>query len=87
MLKTTLTPDDFDFLIVALNDVSLELTKKKEAKQEEIFNRIKGELQDVQQALQSNQAVSTVPLIRGTSGTGDEPTHLHQIVDQFKACL
>jgi hypothetical protein len=28
-LKTTLTPDDFDFLIVALNNVSVKLTKKK----------------------------------------------------------
>jgi DNA-directed RNA polymerase specialized sigma subunit len=70
-----------------LNDVSLELAEKQEAKQEEIFNRIKGELQEVQQALQSSRAVSTVPLIRGTSGTGDEPTHLHQIIDQVKAHL
>jgi heme-binding NEAT domain protein len=37
-LKTTLTPDDFDFLIAALNDVSLELVEKKEAKQEDLFN-------------------------------------------------
>jgi heme-binding NEAT domain protein len=32
MLKTKLTPDGFDFLIAALNDVSLELTEKQEAK-------------------------------------------------------
>jgi hypothetical protein len=38
MLKTTLTLNDFDFLIVALNDVSLELTEKKEAKQEVLFS-------------------------------------------------
>jgi hypothetical protein len=44
MFKTTLTPDDFDFLIAVLNDASLEITEKKEAKQEEVFNRIKGEL-------------------------------------------
>jgi len=31
-LKTTLTPDNFDFLIVALNDVSLKIAEKKEAK-------------------------------------------------------
>jgi hypothetical protein len=86
-LKTTLTPDDFDFLIAALNDVSLELAEKKEAKQEELFNRIKGELKEVQQALQSSQAVSTMPLIRGPSGTGDEPTQLHQIIDQVEALL
>jgi hypothetical protein len=29
-LKTTLTPDDFDFLIVALNDISLELAENQE---------------------------------------------------------
>jgi hypothetical protein len=79
--------DDFNFLIVALNDVSIELTENQEAKQEEIFNRIKGKPQEVQQALQSSQAVSTAPLISGTSGTGDEPTHLHQIVDQVEARL
>jgi hypothetical protein len=38
ILKTTLTLNDFNFLIVTLNDVSLEFTEKQEAKQEEIFN-------------------------------------------------
>jgi heme-binding NEAT domain protein len=47
MLKTTLTPNDFDFLIVALNDVSLELVEKQEAKQEELFHRITGEFKEV----------------------------------------
>jgi hypothetical protein len=32
MLKTTLTPDDVDFLIATLNDVFLELAEKQEAK-------------------------------------------------------
>jgi predicted nucleotidyltransferase len=58
-MKTTLTSDDFDFIVVALNDASLEITEKKEAQQEEIYNRIKVELQGVQQALQSSRAVST----------------------------
>jgi hypothetical protein len=31
-----------------LNDVSLELAEKQEAKQEELFNRIKGELKEIQ---------------------------------------
>jgi hypothetical protein len=54
MFKTTLTPDDFDFLIATLNDASLEIAKKQEVKQEEVFNRIRGELQEVKQALQSS---------------------------------
>jgi hypothetical protein len=38
-------------LIAALNDASLEIAERQEAKQEEIFSRLKGELQEVQQAL------------------------------------
>jgi hypothetical protein len=87
MLKTTLTPYDFDFLIVTLNDVSLELMEKKELKQEEIFSRITGEFKEVQQALQSNQAVSMVPLIMEISGIGDEPTQLRHIIEKVEACL
>jgi hypothetical protein len=70
-----------------LNDASLEIAEKQEAKQEEVFSRIKGELQEVQQALQSSRAVSTVPLTIGTTGTGDDPTQLHQIADKVEARL
>jgi hypothetical protein len=45
---TTLTSDDFDFLLTALNDVSLELTEKKEAKKDELFCRIIGEFKEAQ---------------------------------------
>jgi hypothetical protein len=41
----------------------------------------------VWQALHSSQVVSTAPLISETSRTGDEPTQLHQIIDQVKAHL
>jgi hypothetical protein len=47
MFKTTLTHDNFDFLIVTLNDASLEIAERKEVNQEEIFNRLKGELKEV----------------------------------------
>jgi hypothetical protein len=57
-----------------LNVVSLELTEKKEAKQEDLFHQIMREFKEVQQALQSSQAVSTVPLTMEISGIGDEPT-------------
>jgi heme-binding NEAT domain protein len=49
--KTTFTPGDFDFLIAVLNDASLEIVEKKYTKQEEVFNQIKGELQELQQEL------------------------------------
>jgi hypothetical protein len=38
-------------LIAALNDASLEIAEQKEENKEEVFSRIKGELQEVQQAL------------------------------------
>jgi hypothetical protein len=85
--ETTLTSDNFDFIVIALNDASLEIVKKKEAKKEEVFNWIKDELQGVQQELQSSCIVSIAPLSVGTSELGDEPAQLHRIIDTIKAFL
>jgi hypothetical protein len=46
-LQTTLTPDNFKFIIAALNDVAMEIVEKQETKQEEMFSWIKIELQGV----------------------------------------
>jgi hypothetical protein len=86
-LQTTLTPDDFNFIVAALNDVALEIVETQEVKQEQMYNRIEIELQGVQQALQSSRAVSTVPLTVGTPEPGDEPAQLHRIVDTVEAHL
>jgi hypothetical protein len=43
-MKTVLTSDDFDFITAALNDASLEIVEKQEAKQEEMYDRIKVDL-------------------------------------------
>jgi hypothetical protein len=43
-MKTVLTADDFDFIIAALNDASLEIMEKQEAKKEEMYDRIEVEL-------------------------------------------
>jgi hypothetical protein len=43
-MQTVLTSDDFDFLVAALNDASLEIAEKQEAKQEELYDRIMTEL-------------------------------------------
>jgi hypothetical protein len=85
--ETTLTSDNFDFIVATLNDDSLEIAKKKEDKQEEVFSQIKVELQEVQQALRSSRAVSTVPLSTRTPEIGDESAQLHWISDTFEACL
>lgn len=60
-MKTTLNLDDFSFLLVTLNEAIEEITKKHEAKQEAMYDRIEVELQGVQWALQSNCAVSMRP--------------------------
>jgi hypothetical protein len=60
-MKTVLTTDDFEFIIATLNDVSLEIMEKQEAKQEEMYEKIKVEFRGVQQSLQSIRVVSTVP--------------------------
>jgi hypothetical protein len=86
-MQTILTSDDFDFIIAALNDASLEIAEKQEAKKEAMYNRIEIELQGVQQALQSSRAVSTAPLPLGTPELGDEPAQLHRIVDTVEAHL
>jgi hypothetical protein len=61
-MQTTLTLDDFNFFITAVNDGSQEVLEKQEAKQEQMYNHIDIELQGVQQALQSSRTVSTMPL-------------------------
>jgi hypothetical protein len=43
-MQTVLTSDDFDFLIAALQDASLEIAEKQEAKQEEMYDQIETEL-------------------------------------------
>jgi hypothetical protein len=86
-MRTTLTLDDFDFIVAVVNDASKEIVEKQEVKQEQMYNRIEIELQGVQQALQSSRAVPTVPLTAGTVEPGDEPAQLHQIVDMVEARL
>jgi RNAse (barnase) inhibitor barstar len=86
-LKTILTLDDFDFLITARNDVSLELAEKKEENQEELFHRITGELKEVQHTLWSSQAVSMMPLTMEIPGIDNEPTQLRQITEKVKVLL
>jgi hypothetical protein len=44
-MKTVLIFDDFDFIIASLNDASLEIVEKKEAKKEEMYDRIEVKLE------------------------------------------
>jgi len=86
-MQTVLTSDDFNFIIESLNDASMEIAEKQEAKKEEMYNRIEVDLWGVQQALHSNRSVSTLPLSLGTPELGDEPAQLHRFIDIVEAHL
>jgi hypothetical protein len=43
-MQIILTSDDFDFIIAALNNASLEIVEKQMAKQEEMYDRIEVKL-------------------------------------------
>jgi hypothetical protein len=83
-MQTVLTSDDFNFLIEAMQDDSLEITKKQEENKEEMYDRIDIELQGVQQALQSSRAVS---IVSGEPELGDEPAQIHRLANTVEACL
>jgi hypothetical protein len=61
-MKTTLNPDDFNFLLTTLNEAIEEITKKQEAKKQTMYDRAEVKLQGVQRALKSNHAFSTTPM-------------------------
>jgi hypothetical protein len=46
-MKTVLTANDFDFITAALNDASLEIMEKKEAKKVEMYDRIEVKIRGV----------------------------------------
>jgi hypothetical protein len=85
--KTTLTSEDFEFIVTTLNDASLEIAEKQEAKKEEVFSWIRDKLQGLQQALQSSHIVSTTPPSAGTIELVDEPAQLHRIANTVEAHL
>jgi hypothetical protein len=46
--------DDFDFIVVVVNDASKEIIENQEVKQEQMYSQIEIMLQGVQQELQSS---------------------------------
>jgi hypothetical protein len=86
-MQTMLTPDDFSFLLTTMNESIEEIIEKKEAKQEKIYNRIEIGLQEVQHALQSSCAISTMPLPEGTTGVREESVQLRKIANIVKVRL
>jgi hypothetical protein len=85
--ETVLTLDEFDFIVTALNNSSLEIGEQWEAKKEEVISHIRDDLQGVKKEIQSSHAVSTTPLPSATPELGDELAQLHRIADTVKAHL
>jgi hypothetical protein len=52
-----------------------------------MFERIEADLIGVQQALYSSHTLSTTSLSSEDIEVGDEPAHLHRLVDSTEACL
>jgi hypothetical protein len=50
-MRTTLTLDDFDFIVASVNNASKEIIEKQEVKQEQMYSQIEIALQGVHQAL------------------------------------
>ena len=46
--ETTLTSDDFKFIVATLNNAFLKIAEKQKSKKEEMFSRIKVKFQEVQ---------------------------------------
>jgi hypothetical protein len=86
-MQTALTLDDFDFIITIVADASQDILHKHESKKEEMYDRIEVELRGVQQALQSNHIVSTVPPLSEALELEDEISQLRIIADATKAHL
>jgi hypothetical protein len=73
--------DDIQLIITTVEDASEDILQRHGAKQETLFERIEKEMKDIQQALQSSCAVSTVPSSAENIELGDEPTQLHILAD------
>jgi hypothetical protein len=86
-MQSVLTFDYFDFIISAVGYASEEILQRNEEKQEAMYDRIESELRGVQQALYSNNVVSTAPPPSKEPELGDEPAQLHRIADVTEAHL
>jgi hypothetical protein len=86
-MRTVLTVDDFDFIIIVVADTSQDVLQKHEAKKEDMYDIIEVELSGVQKALQSICAVSTASPPSEAPKLGDEPTQLCRLVDAIEAHL
>jgi hypothetical protein len=57
--QNVLTVDDIQLIITVVEDASEDILQRHEAKKETLYDKIKKELKDIQQDIQSSRAVST----------------------------
>jgi hypothetical protein len=56
-------------------------------KQEELYERVKKELKEIEQAIHLSRAVPTTPSLSRVVELGDDPTQLRRCVDAVEARL
>jgi len=77
--------DDIDLIITTIEDASEDIWQRHGEKKELMHDIIEKEIKDIQQAIQSSCAVSTVPSSVKNIELGDESTQLRKLVDATEA--
>jgi hypothetical protein len=79
--------DDIHLIITVVEEASEDILQRHEAKKEIMYGRIEKELKDIQQAIQSSCAMSTMPSSTKSVELGDEPTQLCRLADAIETRL
>jgi hypothetical protein len=85
-MKTTLTPDDFSFLLATMNEAIEEITEKKKLSKRPCTIESRSNSKEYNK-LSNLAVVSSAPLPEGTTEEGNEPVQLHQIANTVEVHL
>jgi hypothetical protein len=85
--KNVLTVDDIDLIITVVEDALEDILQRHGAKQKTMYERIKKELKEIQQAIHSSRVVPTAPSSSKIVELGDEPSQLRRLADATEARL
>jgi uncharacterized protein YaaN involved in tellurite resistance len=82
-----LTEDNVDLIITRVEDYSEDILQKHANMQETLYEHIKKELKDLQEAIYVSRAVSNAPSSLMIIELVDEPTQLRRLVNAKEARL
>jgi hypothetical protein len=84
-MKSTLTEDDVDLIIIVMENDSKDILHHYGSKQETLYERIEKELKEIQQAIHLNRTVPTMPSSSKIAELGDKPTQLRKLAYAIEA--